>query len=145
MLLFSFIWFCRSNHMISIYLWYAFLSVFWYLYIYIYIMFCWVELFEFHCVQSISYLYYIFDMYFCVIRSVKPHRNCKKPTYDNKHKQEPTWNLSNNKKNWTNMFKKNFLELSGQPGHRHIFTRKNIFFTRKSKISNTKSGQNVDA
>ena len=58
--------------------------------IYIYIMFCWVELFEFHCVQSISYLYYIFDMYFCVIRSLKPHRNCKKPTYDNKHKQEPT-------------------------------------------------------
>ena len=53
-------------------------------------MFCWVKLFEFHCVESIAYLYYIFDMYFCVIRSVKPHRNCKKPTYDNKHKQEPT-------------------------------------------------------
>ena len=144
MLLFSFMYFVDQitwyQYIYDMHFW-----VYFDIYIYIYIMFCWVELFEFHCVQSISYLYYIFDMYFCVIRSVKPHRNCKKPTYDNKHKQEPTWNLSNNKKNWTNMFKKNFLELSGQPGHRHIFTRKNIFFTRKSKISNTKSGQNVDA
>ena len=101
------------------------------IYIYIYIMFCWVELFEFHCVQSISYLYYIFDMYFCVIRSVKPHRNCKKPTYDNKHKQEPTWNLSNNKKNWTNMFKKNFLELIKWAAwaSTHVYSQMHLFYS----------------
>ena len=55
-----------------------------------------------------------------------------------------SWNLSNNQKNWTNIFKKIFWVKWAAWASTHVYLQK-ILFTRKSKISNTKTGQNVGA
>ena len=144
MLFFSFKWFCRSNHMISVYLWYAILSVFWYLYTYIHYVLLgrtiWVSLRWIHH-TCITFLICTFAW----SGPWSPTENARNQAViinTNKNQLETFQTI---KRTGQTCLKKNFLEFSGQPGHRHMFTRKTILFTRKSKISNTKRGQNVDA